>query len=157
MNFKPATISLAAAATFAAAVLPASAQDFYKGKTLSIIVGFSPGGLYDLTARVLARHLGDHIPGKPKVIVQTMTGAGGTSFAAAQLRSPTSWRNGSRTAPSTGSRCSLRIFPKPSTTSSTSSLRNCRGAVCSGKDYQGTMLRDHLGLAKPPNRFASAP
>ena len=42
-------------------------------------MGFSPGGLYDLTARVLARHLGDHIPGKPAVIVQTMTGAGGTT------------------------------------------------------------------------------
>jgi len=79
MRFKPAVISLAAAATFASAVLPASAQDFYKGKTIAIIVGFSPGGLYDLAARVLARHLGDHIPGKPPVIVQTMTGAGGTT------------------------------------------------------------------------------
>jgi tripartite-type tricarboxylate transporter receptor subunit TctC len=79
MNFKPAIFSLAVAATFASAALPASAQDFYKGKTIGIIVGFSPGGLYDLTARVLARHLGDHIPGKPLVIVQTMTGAGGTS------------------------------------------------------------------------------
>jgi tripartite-type tricarboxylate transporter receptor subunit TctC len=79
MNFKRAIMSFAAAAAFASAVLPASAQDFYKGKTISIIVGFSPGGLYDLTARVLARHLGDHIPGKPTGIVQTMTGAGGTS------------------------------------------------------------------------------
>jgi len=79
MNFRRAIISLAASATFASAVLPASAQDFYKGKTISIIVGFSPGGLYDLTARVLARHLGDHIAGKPPVIVQTMTGAGGTA------------------------------------------------------------------------------
>ena len=79
MNFKPAIISLAAWAAFASAVLPASAQDFYKGKTIAIIVGFSAGGLYDLTARVLDRHLGNHIPGKPTVIVQTMTGAGGTS------------------------------------------------------------------------------
>jgi tripartite-type tricarboxylate transporter receptor subunit TctC len=79
MNFRPAITSLAAALTLSSAALPASAQEFYKGKTISIIVGFSPGGLYDLTARVLARHLGDHIPGKPPVIVQTMTGAGGTS------------------------------------------------------------------------------
>jgi len=86
VNFKPAIISLAAAATFASAVLPASAQDFYKGKTISIIVGFSPGGLYDLTARVIARHLGDHIPGKPLVIVQTMTGAGGTFSAGMDLK-----------------------------------------------------------------------
>jgi tripartite-type tricarboxylate transporter receptor subunit TctC len=64
---------------FACGALPASGQDFYHGKTISIIVGFSPGGNYDLTARVLARHLGDHIPGKPSVVVQTMTGAGGTT------------------------------------------------------------------------------
>ena len=55
----------------------ANAQDFYKGKTISLIVGFSPGGTYDLTARILARHIGNHIPGKPSIIVQTMTGAGG--------------------------------------------------------------------------------
>ncbi len=77
MKLKPMIVFLVAAAACAAAMLPASAQDFYKGKTLTIIVGFSPGGTYDVTARVLARHIGDHIPGKPSVIVQTMTGAGG--------------------------------------------------------------------------------
>jgi tripartite-type tricarboxylate transporter receptor subunit TctC len=79
MNYRTAIISLAAAGAFAAAVCPASAEDFYKGKTLTIIVGFSPGGIYDLTARMLARHISNHIPGKPTVIVQTMTGAGGTT------------------------------------------------------------------------------
>jgi len=80
MTFRLAIVSLAAAAAaLAATAACASAQDFYKGKTISIIVGFSPGGLYDLTARVLARHIGDHIPGRPPVIVQTMTGAGGTT------------------------------------------------------------------------------
>jgi tripartite-type tricarboxylate transporter receptor subunit TctC len=78
MNFKPIIALIAVAGAFASAVLPASAQDFYKGKTLTIIVGFSPGGTYDVTARVLARHIGDHIPGKPSVVVQTMTGAGGS-------------------------------------------------------------------------------
>ena len=77
MNFKTAIISFVMAGTFASAIHTASAQEFYKGKTLSIIVGFSPGGVYDITARILARHIGDHIPGKPTVIVQTMTGAGG--------------------------------------------------------------------------------
>jgi len=77
MIFKSMIICLAAAGSFASAVLPALATDFYKGKTLTIIVGFSPGGAYDLTARILARHIGDHIPGKPSVIVETMTGAGG--------------------------------------------------------------------------------
>ena len=55
---------------------PAAAQDFYKGKTITIIAGFSPGGGYDVNARVLARHMGRHIPGNPNIIVQNMPGAG---------------------------------------------------------------------------------
>ncbi len=51
-------------------------EDFYKGKNLSIIVGFSPGGGYDLNARAIGRYIGKHIPGNPKVIVQNMPGAG---------------------------------------------------------------------------------
>jgi tripartite-type tricarboxylate transporter receptor subunit TctC len=56
----------------------AVAQDdgFYKGKTINIIVGFSPGGGYDAYARMLARYYGAHIPGTPNVIVQNMPGAG---------------------------------------------------------------------------------
>jgi tripartite-type tricarboxylate transporter receptor subunit TctC len=57
---------------------PAAAEDvasFYRGKTLRIIVGFSAGGGNDLYARVLARHIGKHIPGNPTVIVQNMPGA----------------------------------------------------------------------------------
>ena len=54
----------------------ARADDFYKGKTVTIIVGFSPGGGYDLYARALARFIPDHIPGHPTVIVQNMPGAG---------------------------------------------------------------------------------
>src|SRR5262249_15388948 len=50
--------------------------DFYAGKTLRILVGFSPGGGYDLYARTLARYLGKHIPGGPTVVVQNMPGAG---------------------------------------------------------------------------------
>jgi len=63
------------AACVAAAAAPASAQDFYKGKTLTIVVGFSAGGGFDLNARLLARHIGQHIPGNPDVIVQNMPGA----------------------------------------------------------------------------------
>jgi tripartite-type tricarboxylate transporter receptor subunit TctC len=57
---------------------PAAAQDpasFYRGKTVRIVVGFSSGGGYDVYARVLARHLGRHIPGNPTVVVQNMPGA----------------------------------------------------------------------------------
>ena len=51
------------------------AASFYTGKTVRIVVGFSPGGGYDLYARLLARHIGRHIPGNPTVIVQNMPGS----------------------------------------------------------------------------------
>ena len=54
----------------------ACADDFYKGKTFTIVAGFSPGGGYDVNARGVARHLAAHIPGNPSVIVQNMPGAG---------------------------------------------------------------------------------
>ena len=53
------------------------AQDFYKDKTVTIIVGYSPGGSFDLSARVLARYIGRYLPGNPTRIVENMTGAGG--------------------------------------------------------------------------------
>jgi len=53
-----------------------STHDFYKGKTIRFVVGFAPGGGYDLSARVVSRHMGKHIPGNPTIIVENMTGAG---------------------------------------------------------------------------------
>jgi len=53
------------------------AAPFYEGKTVRITVGFSAGGGFDLWARVVARHIGKHIPGNPTVIVENITGAGG--------------------------------------------------------------------------------
>jgi tripartite-type tricarboxylate transporter receptor subunit TctC len=50
--------------------------DFYKGKTVRIIVGFSAGGGYDAYSRVVGRHLHKHIPGNPSVVVDNMAGAG---------------------------------------------------------------------------------
>jgi tripartite-type tricarboxylate transporter receptor subunit TctC len=56
----------------------AGAQDsFYKGKVVRIIEAYSAGGGYDTYARLIARHLGKHIPGNPTVTVENMTGAGG--------------------------------------------------------------------------------
>ena len=71
--------ALTGAALLAVASLPAHADpvaDFYAGKTVRILVGFSPGGGYDLYARALGRHLGRFIPGAPTVVVQNMPGAG---------------------------------------------------------------------------------
>src|SRR5258706_16242637 len=60
-----------------ASMAPAGAQPrFFEGKTVRIIVGFSAGGGHDTYSRVIARHLGRHVPGKPTVIVEKMPGAG---------------------------------------------------------------------------------
>src|SRR5947199_1428091 len=58
-------------------IASASAQaDFYKGKTITVYIGTTPGALYDQWGRILAQHMGKHIPGKPDLIVQNMPGAG---------------------------------------------------------------------------------
>src|SRR5262245_6515962 len=51
-------------------------EAFYQGRQINLIVGYGPGGGYDLTARLLARHIGRFIPGQPSVVVQNMVGAG---------------------------------------------------------------------------------
>src|SRR5687768_15349175 len=53
------------------------AADFYRGKTVTIVVSTSTGGGYDALARGIARHIGRHIPGNPGVTVRNMPGAGG--------------------------------------------------------------------------------
>ena len=59
----------------------AGAADFYKGKKIRLIVSSSPGGGNDTYSRLLARHIGRHIPGNPSIIVQNMPGAGGVRAA----------------------------------------------------------------------------
>jgi tripartite-type tricarboxylate transporter receptor subunit TctC len=61
---------------------PAAAADFYKGKTVTLIAPSSAGGGYDTYTRLLARHMGAHLPGKPNFVVQNMPGAGGKVAAA---------------------------------------------------------------------------
>ena len=72
------------ASVLAGVVAPASAQpvaDFYKGRQVTIVVASSAGGGYDLQGRLFARHMGEHLPGKPTMIVQNMPGAGGLTAA----------------------------------------------------------------------------
>ena len=59
------------------ALYDVAAGEFYKGKTIRVIVMTTPGGGYDTYTRAIVRHLGKHIPGKPSIIVQNMPGAGG--------------------------------------------------------------------------------
>lgn len=67
-----------------AIVLPVRAQtvaEFFRGKTVSVQIGYGPGGGYDLSARVLARYLGRHLPGEPTVVPRNMPGAGSLQLA----------------------------------------------------------------------------
>ena len=54
----------------------AAQEPFYKGKTIRIIVGFTPGGFYDRWARLYSRYMPKYIPGSPEILVQNMPGAG---------------------------------------------------------------------------------
>jgi tripartite-type tricarboxylate transporter receptor subunit TctC len=51
--------------------------EFYRGKTVNVVIGVGVGGEYDIQARLVARHIGKHIPGNPTIVPQNMTGAGG--------------------------------------------------------------------------------
>ena len=63
-------------------------QDFYRGKTIRIVVGFAAGGGFDAYARIIARHMGRHIPGNPAMLVDNMTGAGSRVAANYLFRAP---------------------------------------------------------------------
>src|SRR6202050_3275130 len=99
----PGKVMLRSRAKSAAAVLaliglatlspPARAEDYFKGKTFSVVVGFSPAGGYDSYARNVARYIGNHIPGNPTVIVQNMPSAG--SLTAVRYLNLTAPKDGS--------------------------------------------------------------
>lgn len=70
-----------------------SAADFYKGRNVSLVIGYAAGGGYDIYGRLLARHIGRHIPGNPTVTPQNMNGAG--SLKAASWLADAAPRDGS--------------------------------------------------------------
>jgi tripartite-type tricarboxylate transporter receptor subunit TctC len=76
MEYRNGLIAAAAALLAVAGYSGAWANDFYKGKTIRVAVGFAAGGGYDTYARAVARHMGKHIPGNPEFVVENMTGAG---------------------------------------------------------------------------------
>jgi len=69
-------IAVLALGLFSREGLAASAEEFYKGKTIRFIVGFAAGGGFDTYTRAIARHFGKHVPGNPNTVVENMTGAG---------------------------------------------------------------------------------
>ena len=72
------TLMLAATAASARAQTP---EEFYKGRTIELVIGFTPAGGYDVYARLVARHMAGHMPGKPSLVAKQMTG-GGSRIAA---------------------------------------------------------------------------
>jgi tripartite-type tricarboxylate transporter receptor subunit TctC len=84
MKRRFAVAGLAALVLCGAGVTPARAQsaaDFYKGRQVDLYIGYSAGGGYDIYARLLARHMGKHIPGNPTIVPRNMDGAGSLRLA----------------------------------------------------------------------------
>lgn len=78
---KPVSFAFALLASANAAARADEVEDFYKGKTLYALVGVSAGGEYDFQLRLVAKHIGRFIPGRPTVVAQNMTGATGMVMA----------------------------------------------------------------------------
>jgi tripartite-type tricarboxylate transporter receptor subunit TctC len=77
-------IGVLAVLTLALGAAPTHAQtpeEFYKGRTITLIIGSGAGAGYDVYGRLLARHITRHIPGQPRIVVQNMPGAGGIKAA----------------------------------------------------------------------------
>ena len=83
MNVTPLSSAILAVAVFTS-LDPARADavaDFYRGRTVTVLVGVSVGGEYDILTRLMARHIGKQIPGSPTAVAQNMLGAGGMTMA----------------------------------------------------------------------------
>jgi len=104
-------IAAVALAAFLTGTAHATTHDFYKGKTVRIIVGFAAGGGFDTYARAISRHMGRHIPGNPTFIVENMTGAG--SLIAANYLYKIAKPDGLTMAHPIGGLFMLQVFGKP--------------------------------------------
>ena len=76
MHARIAAFSIVTLALWVAPVRGDSVEDFYRGRTVTLVIGYSAAGGYDTYARVVAPHLGKHIPGNPTILPQNMQGAG---------------------------------------------------------------------------------
>ena len=70
------SIALAGVISAGGSAAAQSVDDFYKGKTVEFVIGLSAGGGYDVYARLVARYMAAHIPGKPQIVAKQMTGGG---------------------------------------------------------------------------------
>ena len=81
MNFARRSLLALCLAGLAGPAAADPVADFFKGKTVTILIGVSAGGEYDLQARLVSRYIGRYIPGNPNVVAQNMVGAGGLTEA----------------------------------------------------------------------------
>ena len=81
MRLVAVTIATLLAVWPGSALSQQSVEDFYRGKKIDLIIGYSSGGTYDLYARLVARHLGHYIPGNPLIVPRNMPGAGSRAAA----------------------------------------------------------------------------
>lgn len=79
MMMRSALAGIAALTMFAGCATEAPADDFYKGKNLTMIVGYAPGGINDIAARLVGRYMVKYLPGDPNLVVQNMPAASGIS------------------------------------------------------------------------------
>jgi tripartite-type tricarboxylate transporter receptor subunit TctC len=82
MDCRVASLLAMTMAGLASPALADPVEDFYKGRTVNMIIGLGEGGGYDFSARLVAQHLGEFLPGKPTIVPRNMPGAG--SIAAAE-------------------------------------------------------------------------
>src|SRR5258708_7884858 len=75
------TLAGACKLAFLTAAVAQPAGDFYRGKTINLMIGVNVGGSYDRDARLVARYLGSHLPGNPTIVPQNMIGGGGIVMA----------------------------------------------------------------------------
>src|SRR4029079_915388 len=125
-------------------------EEFYKGKSLTLIIGTGRGGVFDAFGRLLARHLGRHVPGHPSIVVQNMPGAG--SLVAANHLFNVAPRDGStfgliaRNMPLLGllgTNTNVRFDPRKFTwLGSSSNFSNDAYVLLARKDAPGQTLAD---------------
>ena len=133
------------AAAIQLAALPAQAQsvaDFYRGKTLRMLIGYGPGGGYDIYGRLVAEFLPRHLPGNPTIVTQNMPGAG--SFVAAKYIYEVAPKDGT-------------VFGSLAQTLALDSLTNVNAKIDVGKmPYLGRMVTNiDVGAALPRSGIES--
>lgn len=127
--------------------------EFYRGNTIRIVVGFSPGGGYDTQARLIAGYLGQYIPGNPTVLVQNLPGAG-SALAANQIY-VTFPLDGTYIGYSNGRILSAQVLGAPGSVFETSELEfigqmSSEQSACFVRTDRGiTSLKDIIGAGRP--------